>query len=70
MDKTFPNIPVDAGMIVIADHNHFRRWGIEGGPAHNLSLEKGRHMVEWSIPDGWLERNEKPTRQLLEATSG
>lgn len=69
-DYKFPNTGVDAGCIVIADPSHYEEWGSKHGPTHSVSVENGDYIAKWTIPDGWLEENRKPTAQPLKITSG
>jgi len=69
-DYVFPNTGVDAGIIVIADPSFYEGWGAKHGPTHSVDVENGDYIAEWTIPNGWLEENKKPTEQPLKITSG
>ena len=66
----FPDTGVDAGFIVIADPSFYEGWGTKHGPTHSVDVENGDYIAEWTIPDGWLEENRKPTKRPLKITSG
>jgi len=57
MKKTFEGIPVDAGMIQIADYNHYKFYGFRpgAGPSASVTLPKGNYIVKYEVPDCWLD---------------
>jgi len=72
-DYVFPDTGVDAGMIVIADPDFYKDWGFKSGYGHlihSVDVDNGDYIAEWTVPNGWLEENKKPTTQPLKITSG
>ena len=56
--KTFPSVPVDAGVICVADHKWLRRQGAIGAGA-DIELRKGIYyvtlLVQTITPVFWRE---------------
>jgi len=75
MDYRFESIPVDSGVIVIADPDHYLRsepgkqpYGFKRRPSHCVSVEEGEYEAEWSMPDSWQGAVEG--KGALKVTSG
>ena len=68
MDYQFERVPVDAGLIVIADPDHYKPYGpTKRPPAYAAVIENGEYEVEWSMPGSWRSPGGKAS---LKITSG
>lgn len=68
MKVAYSELPVDAGMIQIADYNHYKPYGFRRGrgPSASLDLPKGIYSVKYQVGD-WRDNK---GMAWLEVTSG
>jgi len=65
----YSEVPVDAGIIQIADYNHYKPYGFKRDSRYlSCSLDHGIYSVNYHIPNAW--REDCYGTKWLEVTSG
>jgi len=75
MDYRFDEVPVDSGVIVIADKSHYEGWGIKDNwrlrgtptpPAYKAQIDNGTYKANWEV----YGIRKAAGKGILEITSG
>ena len=53
MSYRFDEVPVDSGIIVIADKDYYKPYGPKEAPAYEEKLEVGEYAARWEMPETW-----------------